>query len=159
MDEVKKDIDELIQKVEEEEDKKSKEVKKERNSLKQISLVVTFFVFLILFVSSILFNIKRFEDLNSLNLTESEIEENKKVFLYLTVMKVNNFKEQNGFLPKDLKGLVKDEDSVLYKILDDSIFQLEIENNGKKIIYNSNEDPVTLLPEKFKSLILGGGEK
>ncbi|HAF07090.1 MAG: hypothetical protein QME48_07020 [bacterium] len=159
MDEVKKDIDELIQKVEEEEDKKSKELKKESNNLRRISLTVTFFVFLFLFVFSIFFNIKRFEDLNSLNLTESEIEENKKVFLYLTVMKINNFKEQSGFLPKDLKGLVKDEDSILYKILDDSIFQLEIENNGKKIIYNSNEDPVTLLPDKFKNLILSGEKK
>ncbi|MEJ5306789.1 MAG: hypothetical protein WHT27_00595 [candidate division WOR-3 bacterium] len=154
MDEVKKDIQELIQKVEEEEDKKKKEVKTKDKNIEKVAKIVTFIVIFILFVASIFFNMKKFEQMNKLTLSESEIEENKKVFLYLTVMKIKNFKEQNGFLPEDLKDFVNEQDSVDYSIMDDSIFELSIKQNGKVIIYNSKDDPLTLLPEKFKNLIL-----
>ncbi|MEO0288519.1 MAG: hypothetical protein ABIN00_02675 [candidate division WOR-3 bacterium] len=159
MDEVKKDIQELIQKVEEEEDKKKKDLKNKDKNIEKVAKVLTFIVIFILFVASIFFNVKRFEQLSKLDLTESEIEENKRVFLYLTVMKIKNYREQNGFLPKDLKEFVNEQDSVDYNILDDSIFELSIKQNGKVITYNSKDDPLTLLPEKFKNLILEEGEK
>lgn len=154
MDEVKKDIQELIQKVEEEEDKKKREEKTKDRNIEKVAKIVTFVVIFILFVASIFFNVKKFEEINKLSLSESEIEESKKVFLYLTVMKIKNFKEQNGFLPKDLREFVNQQDSVDYTILDDSIFELSIKQNEKIITYNSKDDPLTLLPERFKNLIL-----
>lgn len=154
MDEVKKDIQELIQKVEEEEDKKKREEKTKDRNIEKVAKIVTFVVIFILFVASIFFNVKKFEEINKLSLSESEIEESKKVFLYLTVMKIKNFKEQNGFLPKDLREFVNQQDSVDYTILNDSIFELSIKQNEKIITYNSKDDPLTLLPERFKNLIL-----
>ncbi|MEO0233857.1 MAG: hypothetical protein ABIN39_05175 [candidate division WOR-3 bacterium] len=160
MDEVKKDIQDLIQKVEEEEeDKKKKEVKTKEKNIEKVAKLLTFIVIFILFIASIFFNVKKFEQMNKLTLSESEIEENKKIFLYLTVMKIKNYKEQNGFLPKDLKEFVHEQDSVDYSIMDDSIFELSIKQNEKVITYNSKDDPILLIPEKFKNLVLEEGEK
>jgi len=132
------------------------ETKKKNPPAKLIFTIIMFLMFLF----SLAYNANRVVEMNKpILLTEDEKLRSIRNYLYLTSMKIEEFKKEKGKLPETMFDVMIEDTFIGYKTLNDSTFEITCRYDNLFYKYVSTDDAEMLLSDDMTDMLNeNGGE-
>ncbi|MGE3063860.1 MAG: hypothetical protein AB7T10_09565 [bacterium] len=149
-------IDEIIDEIEKKNEKSDSE--EDSANLKRGKRVpsreITALVVFLLFIASVFYNYNRYESLNApFEVTDDEKLVSMKNHLYLLTQKISGYKDKEGKLPFSVNDIMIDNSFTIYRIIDDTLYEIECRYENLRVKYISTESAEGLLSEEMTKLL------
>jgi len=132
------------------------ETKKRNPPAKLIFTIIMFLMFLF----SLAYNANRVVEMNKpIALTDEEKLNSIRNYLYLTSIKIEEFKKEKGKLPETMFDIMIEDTFVGYKTLNDSVFEITCRYDNLFYKYVSTDDIEILLSDDITEMLNENGGK